>query len=598
MSCGCTGKKVTFGTSNYTGNNTSFNSSGTANRYFSNSSFNNNGLTGPNSSSNRSFGITSNVGVCPPSSRGCGTSACGNTSTCGNSCGSTCGTKTCGTSQCGTSACNSCNKSTQGCPAVYDACGTGTATATGNGTGNGTCGQTSGNADTWPPSNREVGDGTPVRYKQIYVPGDYPSLAAALDSMGDDVAGYVVHLNRGTHTLGTSFTRDVKFLRIEGVNTAPFKGVGYLNGLGQWDKALKYNGQYNSDIGGLAPWVVAVSNNGFTLTVTGSKNPNFTGIRRGEKLVFYHTDGTFTEHNVCSGCGNTVTVNEAVDLGVDANGCQKCDPDQGEGFYIRPDVTLRTSVGTTTTSGGVTTPTSNSIRLTVEGRLEYSGIHFRSDAPFVTGATGGFTETEHSAIAGNMIHIGIADWYKPNVVTCKFTVPTASQGTFFYQTVLGMGGQVQMFGNPPTNYSYAIVNGARTGVETTNFGSVATTFTDFFNNDNAVLVSGGSRHDIRGARFINNAKGVVAIQNSSVTALQTLYEELEEIAPTFFGNDAAIEADYSSLHNFEHLNMGNNNVDLTLDGTMIPNIALFTSGTYGGRYSTLTYSLINILPPP
>lgn len=595
MSCGCNGNKTSGGSGgsggtlvssynpNVNGNgninrNVTFADSSSNRRYYSST---NNTLTGPNSSASKTFGIGSSFS-CPPGSQQCGTArataSCPSTSACApSSCQRSCGTSACGTSSCAPTSCPSaCAPSS--CQRAFDPC-TDTSTSQGLGTGNGNCGQTLADPNTWPPANRSVGEGTPVRYTHIYVPGDAPNLGAALATMREDVAGYVVHLQNGTHTLNASFTRDIKYLRIEG-DYAAYKGVGYINGLGQWDKAIRYNGQYNAEIGGLAPWTVGISGN--RITVTGSKNPDFSTVRNGDKLVFFHADGSFTEHTACSGCKNTVTLSESVTLH-NTDGTTRCDVEQGEGFFFRPHVTLKTADNT---------------KLTVEGRLEYGGVLFKTNPTFVTGATGGFTETEHSVISGNYVHVGHADWYKPNVVTCQFTVPQSSTGTFFYQSVLGERANVQMYANPPTNYSFAMFVGNAMGLYLTNFGNAATIYTDYFRNDQGALATGGSRHDIRGSRFINNSIGVTSIQNSSLTALTTLEEDSDEVAPFFASNDLAISIDLSNLSNFDTINTSGNINTLRRDGDLFVSLDDYTSGSYGGRYSALTYGFHNIIPPP
>ena len=162
----------------------------------------------------------------------------------------------------------------------------------------------------------------------ITVPGDYPTLDKALRSIGGNPFGYTVKLRSKCHMVSNDHQLDLAFLRIEG-DPAPFKGVGYIHKLGQWNLSRNYVQEYNANIGGLAPWHVELvegsyggHSHGGHIAVRGADgcDPDFSSVCPGDKLVLFRIpeEGEeieqFTEHTICKGNQQSVFIDNGTPL--------------------------------------------------------------------------------------------------------------------------------------------------------------------------------------------------------------------------------------------------------------------------------------------
>jgi hypothetical protein len=424
-------------------------------------------------------------------------------------------------------------------------------------------------------------DGTNILPEHIFVPGDYDNINEALTSLNSVKAGYVIHLANGVHTILTDHNSDVNYLRFEGdVNYT--KGVGYIQGLGQWSAqgtgapaGFLDDNQYNSDIGGLGPWTLTVENDREINVLGVDKNPDYSSLGKGDCLIFYHKDGTFTNHRICKGVGNCIMLKDCLCL-------QNDTVLKGEGFFIKPNVTIKTCA---------------SHRVTVQGRLEYAGIHFDTEENFVTGATGGFTEISYSTNNGNLNMKGIADWYKPNVhygnrlKRGQLMTVDGSQGVYRYQSHIGHTSRSIFAANPFSQYADAIFTGCEVGSEVTNGGAVDHKFSDFCDcSDHGVKASNSGTVHTRGARFLNCLTGIKVESKSQHANYASGSERM--VATTFIGNGTAMHYKTSTVGQHDEIILQGNGVDLTRDGVNIPVLTLPDSEVYGAQNSTIIFDKV------
>ncbi len=360
----------------------------------------------------------------------------------------------------------------------------------------------------WPPCVRDK-CGTDSKLTHIFVPGDFCSLDDALRCLSTKKTGYVIHLRpRGIYTLSKDFTMDIHTLRIQG-DCDPVKGVGYIHKLGQWDKAKLFDEQFNGCKGGVAPWKLKICTAfecaGSIISVNGCKNPDFSKLCNKDKIMFHHKDGTLSKHTVKCGFRNKIFLWDEVQLEENEKGHPEIR--QGEGFFVLPSVIIKTKCRQ---------------KLTVQKRMEYQGISFKTEPLFVTGATAGSSEVENCVIFKNYVNVGTMDWYKPNVIVGKFSMMEGYGGVAFFQTALGKKANIAFSSNPFTNWSYAIFAGCEEGLTLKNGASVATTFTDYCDCTRGSQAFVKSSYTIGGSRYFKCECAISLFFGASFSS-QTFY---------------------------------------------------------------------------
>ncbi len=438
----------------------------------------------------------------------------------------------------------------------------------------------------WPPNCRkEVG--SKFRLHTIFVPSkECCDIDEALCSMKNDEEGYHVILKSGSHTINENFCGDVKTVRITG-DLRAFNGVGYIHKMGQWCNGRQFDQQYCAKVGGLGPWCLNISKCGDCISVSGIMNPNYDGVRKGDRLVFQYKDGKQTEHCICRGSNNTLFLEDQL--------CMNEEIEAGEGFFIKPCVTISTC---------------KSRIVTNQNRFEWGGIHFDTEETFTTGSTGGFTEIEHSVMCGNMIHVGHKDWYKPNVTTGQLFNAPAFTGTAWYQTILGPRAFFEYNSSASEDLAFTIVSLAAQPLKLRNGARVSVPFGDFFSNVTGARLEGGSVLAVPGARFMSHSfQAVLLTNNSTITGDPPFGANSDPTAPRFENNTVALELAHGASAVFQSIIVNANTNDISMD-TAFPDTppgflshlgALSTLQPVGAKVptgsgaSTITY--LTILPP-
>lgn len=431
----------------------------------------------------------------------------------------------------------------------------------------------------WPPQHPND------KYSHIYVPGDFKSVQKAVSaityaqnnheqsvSFEDDCPdlgdkfnenGYVIHLAPGTHVIYRSHVSDIKFIRFQGdVNVV--KGVGYFHELGNWGDYEEFSNQFDTCIGGSGPFFLSVDCN--KIKVKGCRNPDYSGLKCGDKLTFYHSNGKCTNHVIKSTCNNQITVMDRIPV----CGCVK----KGEGFFVRPNVTLKMCPRNGKTQ-----------KFTVEHRLEYAGLNLEIDSKMlVSGATGGYTEIEHSVVEGDcgmLVHVGMFDWYKPNVFLTELVVNDGSGGgEVMLQTFAGCLAKLTLQSNQNIQFWFAVFVDNDTAVSVLNSGHVSTFSSDFCNCEIGSDIKAASNHTIVQCRFLGCVIGVKGNHNSRFSALPILKGGNEQ-APIFQDCETAIIIDNATHIIFRLVRMPalSNTVDLLIDEKPFPDISTYTSSS-------------------
>lgn len=435
-------------------------------------------------------------------------------------------------------------------------------------------------------------EGSDFKLITVYVPGTFPNLDDALDSLRDDVEGYQICLKRGTHVLNRNHNMDVKTLRIVG-DPHPTFGVGYLQSLGAGQcVSQNFQQQRNTDVSGLGPWFVSAE--GGEIMVKGAVNPDFSSVPCGSKLVFYQGAGPenkkFTTHRIHKGKKNKLYLHDCLTLYGDGNIAM------GDGFFILPSVNIKTCC---------------SIKLTVQDRLEYSGVNLQTVPMFVTGATAGAVELDHIVNSGNLTLVSTGfDSYKPFVSTCKVHMTEGSGGgAMWFGTYIGTDAGFEAGNIPATDMSYSIFAGCLTGAKIMNGAHATFSFTDFFACSIAGLhLINASVADIRGSRFINNLVGHTAERGSSITSLPTYNLPPQPFEPTYSANLAFAQYyDYNSMGSFDGMRIYTSPGQFALyidddpptgrNFSLVPGPTDYVSGTIMPKHSYVIFTVPIPIPP-
>lgn len=455
----------------------------------------------------------------------------------------------------------------------------------------------------WPPvhPNEENHNHGPTH---IYVPGTYPTFNQAVDAINHtqhvrdqtpgydfegktdcsivyNPEGYVIHLApTQNHVYSGNMSNDISFLRVEG-DVHPLKGVGYFNGLGNWQDYPRFSEEYNICLSGAGPFEVKVNCN--TITVKGCPSPVFDSIKCGDKLTFFHKNGKCTNHVVKKAWENNIKVCDVIPI------C-KC-VQKGEGFVIRPNVNLKMCPK----NGG------KNQKFLIEHRLEFAGLNMEVNGMLVTGATGGqtgFTYNVFEGDCGMIIHTGRMDWYQPNTFLTNFTINSGSHGTAMLQTFVGCKASLVAQSNPPTQFWFGVFVRNQTSVNLINDGHIDTFSSDYCDSNIGTHVQAGSKHAICKCRFINCNIGTLAEQNSHVSALP-MFNEIVNMTVTFQNNETAIKLDTNSHHALLRVVIVDNTVDLNIDEVIFVDINDYATGSTGAKNSVAYYAIpITILPIP
>nr|QBK89503.1 MAG: beta-helix protein [Pithovirus LCPAC001] len=446
----------------------------------------------------------------------------------------------------------------------------------------------------WPPVHPND------QYSHIYVPGHFKSVQKAVSaityaqnnhenttSFEDDCPdlgdkfnenGYVIHLGPGTHVLYRSHTSDIKFIRFQGdVNVV--KGVGYFHELGNWGDYEEFSNQFDTCIGGSGPFFLSVDCN--KIKVKGCRNPDYSGLRCGDKLTFYHSNGKCTNHVIKSTCNNQITVMDRIPI----CGCVR----KGEGFFVRPNVTLKMCPRNGKTQ-----------KFTVEHRLEYAGLNLEIDSKMlVTGATGGYTEIEHCVVEGDcgmLVHVGMFDWYKPNVFLTELVVNDGSGGgEVMLQTFVGCLAKLTLQSNQNIQFWFAVFVDNDTAVNLINGGNVSTFSSDFCNCEIGTSLQAGSKHAIVQCRFMGCVTGVSGNQNSHISGLPILRGGNEQ-APLFVDCELAINIVNNCHMVFRAVIMptNSNTIALHIDTDTYVDLASYTTAEKAFNNSVAYYDILII----
>lgn len=372
--------------------------------------------------------------------------------------------------------------------------------------------------------------------------------------------GYVIHLApTQSHYYSGDMTNDIKFLRIEG-DVNPVKGVGYFDGLGNWGDYPRFNNQYNVCIGGVGPFEVSVNCN--VIKVKGCRNPVYDSLECGDKLTFFHKSGKCTIHTIKKAWENYIKVCEPIPV----CGCVK----KGEGFVVRPNVNLK-----------MCPKHDSSQKFQIEHRMEFAGLNLELSTMLIWGCTGGQTEMEFSVIegdCGSLVHVGTMDWYKPNTFLTNFTINSGSHGTAMLQTFVGCKANLVAQSNPFVQFWFGVFVRNQTSVSLINGGQIDTFSSDYCDSNIGTMVQAGSKHAICKCRFLDCDTATYAEQNSHLSALP-MFGEVDNMAVEFLNNELAIKVDTNSHHALLKTIIVGNTVDLDIDGTAIPNINDYASGT-------------------
>lgn len=348
--------------------------------------------------------------------------------------------------------------------------------------------------------------------------------------------GYVVHLPPGNHTMSESHSSDLPFLRLMG-DVQQVKGVGYFHQVGLWEDYNHIHNEYDVCEGGEAPFCLSV--NCDQIHVDSCTSPDFSSVRCGDELTFFHRDGKMTHHHVVKGCKRKLYLDHPVPLK------GKCVV-KGEGFWIHPNVTV-----------DFCSRHCKSQKLLVEHRLEFLGLRIHTSNPVFVGTTGGHSEVSHSTVegkCGGLIHEGKADWSRPNVWTNKLTFNDASNGFTYLQSFVGCNAGLIAHSNAQTKFHYGIFLGNRVGVDLHNHGKVALFSSFFCSCDTGLSARHNSEASIPKTRFLQCELAVTVLHNSHVSAfpLYVDYNIVDAQAVILLNNGIAFHTQHDS-----HVNLKN-----------------------------------------
>ena len=434
----------------------------------------------------------------------------------------------------------------------------------------------------WPPSQEHKDS-----YSHINVPGHFNNVQAAITAIEISQAnkekrklyekegcdplpnglespeGYVIHLAPGVHEVYTSHVSNLKFLRFEGERSM-VKGVGYFHCVGNWEDYNTFNGEFDTCEGGEAPFHLTVDCN--RITVNACTSPNYNSLRCGDKLTFFHRDGTMTNHQVKYACDNDIVLTSVIPIK------GKC-PVKGEGFFIHPNVTMRFCARHC-----------NYQKMLIQHRIEYVGLNLKLANPLTTGATGGHSAVNGCTIegaCGSFIHVGKADWSMPNVWLNEMAFNDGTGGSVaMLQSFVGCKAKATFQSNPNTNFWFSIFNGNAVGLNLKNSGK-ASVFSSHFHSCNVgISALHGSTSTITKSQFSCNKTGVLAKHQSQING-KHIYEDTNLICnqDTVFDNNVlAIGMEYHVHTNLQNVVMSANTTDLDINGTVYANLSSYTSG--------------------
>ena len=337
----------------------------------------------------------------------------------------------------------------------------------------------------------------------IQVPSDkYPTLDSAVDCLEERKGGYVIVLKPGCHTLTKTICNTVDDLTIIG-DCSPFVGTAFIHSCRdrridtpQADLELFCGSNVVSshekgeDPTGLGPSQLFIS--GRQITVQGARNPDFSSVCPGQKVVMILADGSLATTTILKSAGNTLTFAEMA-LSSPAV--------RGEGFFLVPNVAI--------VNNNIPVKISTSDSLIIHGVV--LGI------PGQYGSLGGFS-LENCVVTAPIAIIQYYNFQSANVYLNFTRLASSSNGEALFQTFAGFN--ARLFGETisASSWKFSIFTSCRNGCTFENGSAVMLFGSDWINCLVGLLLRAQSFANVQTCYFCNNQHAIVAAYRSTFSS--------------------------------------------------------------------------------
>jgi hypothetical protein len=391
----------------------------------------------------------------------------------------------------------------------------------------------------------------------IRVPTDeYKCLDDAIASLEPYKGGYVIQLIKaGVYELNKNICQSVDYLEIIG-DCSENVGVGYFQGSRPPSASISLVQCLNTPIIGAPPF--RLTTNGPEITVTGSTNPDFTNLCPGRKVGVLYQDGTIGDFYLASVCRNTIVLDQDPQLGND--------PIIGEGFFIYPDVTIKSE--------------QVSLKMVTSKSLYMQGIDFKVPYPFTAG-TSGLKMNLLNCVIYNMYIYGCYEFTSPNVWLGICQSTPSSFGRAVFQSFVGLEATLVADSNAYSAWYVSFFCGTVNGAKVQNGGGINFFGSAFYNNLLGLYVSTRGSATIQGTSFVGNKFALSGFYKANASSYLIDGSPAEQYRPFFLYNYVALNIGYQSQVICPNAVVANNDITYILDGSIIPNTYGLNVGQYG-----------------
>lgn len=405
----------------------------------------------------------------------------------------------------------------------------------------------------------------------IMVPSDdYPTLDAALRCVQSFKGGYVIKLCPGEYCLNENICGSVDNLEIIG-DCSPNVGVGYIQGARQ---PFSVGGilacAITQDVG-FPPFRITV--NAREISVTGATNPNFSSMCPGRKVGILHVNGVVTDTTIVATRGNSIIVKDDPALNPD--------PFIGEGFFIYPDVTIKSEQA--------------ELRMVPLNTLVIQGCVLKLPFPFVAGTPGSFMDLRHNVIYNLGIY-GYYDISEPNVHLGIITAGPGTQGRALFQSFLGVEARLVVDSNAGSSWYVSFFCATLNGCKVQNGGVVNLLGSGFYDNLLGLQVTTQSSCTIQGAVFVANKFAMNCFYQSNISSYMIDGNPAAGFRPIVEYNHVAFNAGYHGQIVVPNALVSNNTNAFLLDTDLIDSVYALAVGQYG-KLGSLIIIFYNPLAP-
>lgn len=403
------------------------------------------------------------------------------------------------------------------------------------------------------------------------VPSDeYPTLDAALRCVQSFKGGYVIKLCPGEYCLNENVCGSVDDLEIIG-DCSPNVGVGYIQGARQpFSVGGILTCAITQDVG-FPPFRLTV--NAREISVTGSTNPNFSSMCAGRKVGILHVNGVITDTVIVATRGNSIIVKDDPALNPD--------PFIGEGFFIYPDVTIKSEQA--------------ELRLNPLNTLVIQGCVLKLPFPFVAGVPGSYMDLRHNVI----YNLGIFGYYnitEPNVYLGIVTASPGTQGRALFQSFLGVEARLVFDSSAGSAWYVTFFCATLNGCKLQNGAMVNLLGSSFYDNLLGLQVTTQSSCAIQGTAFVGNKFAMNCFYQSNISSYMLDGNPAAGFRPIVEYNHVAFNAGYSGQIVVPNALVANNTNAFILDTDIIDSVYALAVGQYG-KLGSLIIIFYNPLAP-